>query len=67
MGRNGQRIFTTDWMREQPLCLVCKKALTKGQKIVVSVPKMLFIHLDCVEDRDEAEEIMDRHKETGGE
>lgn len=67
MTTNGQPYITTDWMRDQPICLVCKKALTKGQKVVVSVPEMVFIHLDCVDGKTEAEEIFDRHKKSGGE
>ncbi len=66
MSRNGQPYIQTDWTTDQPICLVCEKPLTTGQKVVVSVPEMLFIHLDCVENQDEAREIMDRHRETGG-
>lgn len=67
MSGNGQPYIQTDWTRDQPICLVCEKPPTKGQKVVVSIPEMIFIHLDCVEDRKEAEEIMDRHRESGGE
>jgi len=67
MTTNGQPTITTDWMRDRPLCLVCEEPLSKGQKVVVSVPEMVFIHLGCVDGQKEAEEIFDRYKKSGGE
>ena len=64
MTTNGQPKFQ---VMQCPVCLVCEKEISPGEKVIVSMPELIFIHLDCVESEDEAREIMDRHKETGGE
>jgi len=64
MSRNGQPYVRAI---DLPLCLVCGKGFTPGEKVVVSEPDLIFIHLGCVEDVDEARKLMDRHRETGGE
>jgi len=51
MSRNGQPHIEAI---ELPLCLVCGKGFTHGEKVVVSQPELIFIHLGCVEDVDEA-------------
>ena len=65
MTTNGQPYIQTDWLKDLPVCLVCENGVKPGEKVVVSVPEMLFIHLDCVESEDEAREILDRHKKSG--
>ena len=52
---------------ELPNCLVCKKEIGPGQKVVVSMPEMIFIHLDCCLNEDHARELIRQHKESGGE
>lgn len=48
-----------------PVCLVCGKEVSPGEKVVVSMPELIFIHLDCVDDEDEARAIIKIHKERG--
>ncbi len=47
---------------EVPQCLVCEKEISPGEKVVVSMPELIFIHLDCVKDEDEARELIKRIK-----
>jgi len=63
MSGNGQPYIET---MDLPLCLVCGKAFTQGQKVMVTNPDLIFIHMDCVENEDEARELIKQHKETGG-
>lgn len=50
-----------------PVCLVCEKEVQPGEKVIVSMPELIFIHLDCVLNEDHARELIRQHKETGGE
>ena len=52
---------------ELPHCLVCEKEISPGEKVVVSMPELIFIHLDCVDSEDHARKLIERQKETGGE
>ena len=48
-------------------CLVCEKEIRPGEKVIVSMPDKIFIHMDCVENVDQAKELIRQHRETGGE
>lgn len=52
---------------EVPQCLVCEKEISPGEKVIVSMPELIFIHLSCVLNEDHARELIRQHKETGGE
>ncbi len=64
MTRNGHPHIQ---IMELPVCLVCGKPFTRGQRVMVTNPDMIFIHEDCVDSEDHARELIKRHKESGGE
>lgn len=64
MGRNGQPHIQ---IMQCPVCLVCEKDVTPGEKVMVSMPDLIFIHMDCVVNEDHAKELIRQHKESGGE
>ena len=64
MTTNGQPKFQ---VMEIPRCLVCEKEVQPGEKVIVSMPELIVVHLDCADSEDHAREIMERHKESGGE
>ncbi len=48
-------------------CLVCDKEICPGEKVIVSMPELIFIHLSCVLNEDHARELIRQHKESQGE